>query len=106
MKCGGEAAQLKAIISQMESLSHYAENGALLEIAIQSAVDRINQRRGYRGEGYESKYRSNVIRGAIDYLERLGGNELASYSENGISGSYNEIPSWLSEVIPKLGVYK
>lgn len=101
-----EITQLKAILISMDSLSQYASNDDLLEIAIQSAIDRINQRRGYRGEGYEAKYRSNVIRGAIDYLERLGGNELASYSENGISGSYNEVPSWLSEVIPKLGVYR
>lgn len=106
MTCGGEAAQLKAVIESMDSLSHYASNGALLDLAIQSAVDRINNRRGYKGEGYEPKYRSNVIRGAIDYLERLGGDELASYSENGVSGSYKEVPDWLSEVIPKLGVYR
>lgn len=101
----GEMEELKAIISNIDDLQRYADQEVLLQFAISNAVSRINARRGYTGEGYEGKYRHNVIRGAVDYLSRLGGEEFSSFSENGVSASYNGVESWLSDVVPLLNTY-
>lgn len=101
----GEVDELRAMISSIDDLQRYQDNEILLNFAVSNAIDRINARRGYTGEGYEKQYRSNVIRGALDYLGRLGGEEFASFSENGVSASYKETESWLANVVPLLKTY-
>lgn len=103
---GGDVNTLRAIIS-VTDLARYADNDVLLEYAVDWAVSEVNKRRGYAPKDcepeYEPQYRSNVIQGAQDWLGRLGGEEVSSFSENGVSASYREIPSWLQSVIPILG---
>lgn len=101
----GEVDELREIIANIDDLQRYQESEVLLNFAVSNAIDRINARRGYTGEGYEKKYRSNVINGAIDYLSRLGGGEFSSFSENGVSASYKEVESWLAGVVPLLKTY-
>lgn len=97
---------LKTLIS-VSDLKQYMDNDALLNMAIEWAASEVNKRRGHspaEGELVESKYRFNVLQGASDWLSRIGGEEYQSFSENGISANFKEIPSWLQSVIPKLGV--
>lgn len=101
----GEVEELKAILRNIDDLQRYVEQEDLLGFAVTQATDRINLRRGYSGAGYEPQFRSNVIRGAIDYLTRLGGEEYQSFGENGVSASYREEESWLSSVVPLLRTY-
>lgn len=99
--------ELKALVA-VSDLSRYADNDALLSHSIRWAASEINKRRGYAPKSLdqivEDRYRYNVLQGAMDWLSRIGGEEYQSFSENGVSGSYREIPSWLQSVIPKLGV--
>lgn len=95
-----ELETLKAIVSEVDDLSRYAGNDALLNQALSYAISEVNKRRGYNGQGYEQKFMQNVINGAVDYLSRLGGSEYQSFSENGVSASYREVPSWLISVTP------
>lgn len=99
--------ELKVLLS-VSDLARYADNEALLSYAIKWASSEINRRRGYVPKDaerlVEDKYRYNVLQGAMDWLSRIGGEELQSFAENGVSGSYREIPSWLQSVIPRLGV--
>lgn len=99
-----ELETLKAIVSEIDDLSRYEENDILLNQALSYAISEINKRRGYNGQGYEQKFKQNVISGAVDYLSRLGGSEYQSFSENGVSASYREVPSWLSSVTPLVRV--
>lgn len=104
----GELEELKAIIS-VGDLAQYIDNDILLNHALAYAISEINKRRGYEaadGQQYESKYRVNVIQGAIDWLGHIGAEEYTSFSENGVSGAWKEVPSWLQSVVPKLGVLK
>lgn len=101
-----EIDDLKTIIS-VSDLLIYKDNDALLNYAISWAISEINKRRGYTplSDGdYEPKYRTNVIQGAVDYLSRIGGAEISTASENGISTKFREVPSWLQSVIPLLKV--
>lgn len=98
--------ELKALIS-VSDLAKYADNDALITMALNWAASEVNKRRGVEPCGcelVEPKYRYNVLQGASDWLSRIGGEEYQSFSENGVSGTFKEIPSWLSSVIPKLGV--
>lgn len=95
---------LKLLVSSTDDLSRYAENDALLEQALSYAVSEVNKRRCYSGDGYEEKFKQNVINGAVDYLSKLGGQEYQSFSENGVSASFREVPLWLMSVTPKLRV--
>lgn len=98
--------ELKVLVS-VSDLKQYADNEALLSHAISWAASEINKRRGYVPKGcelVERKYRYNVLQGATDWLSHIGGEEYQSFSENGVSASFKEIPSWLQSVVPKLGV--
>lgn len=97
----GEAAQLKDLI-QGTDLERYAENTAVLEYAVSYAVSEVNRRRGYTGEGYEPKYRINVIEGALWWLSRRGAEGVSSTNQNGVSITWKEVPDWLKSVIPQL----
>lgn len=105
----GELEELKAILSVTDS-AQYVENDILLQSALSYAISQINLRRGYAAQDgqlpYEPKYRFNVIQGAQDWLSRIGDCEMSSFSENGISGSYKDIPSWLVSVVPRLNYPK
>ena len=97
---------LKVLVS-VSDLKVYMDNDALLGMAIEWAASEVNKRRGYSpadGELVEAKYRFNVLQGATDWLSHIGGEEYQSFSENGISATFKEIPSWLQSVIPRLGV--
>lgn len=99
-------ADLRALIS-VSDLKQYLDNDALQEMALNWAASEVNKRRGHtpkNGELVESKYRYNVVQGAVDWLSRIGGEEYQGFSENGVSATFKEIPSWLQSVIPKLGV--
>ena len=98
----GEIEQLKAILP--DDLQRYSEDRPRLQFAVNYAISQINDRRGYRGEGYESKFRTNVLQGALWWLGKQGAEGYISTSENGVSVSWQEVPDWLVSVIPKLGV--
>lgn len=95
-------ARLKIRIRYIDDLSRYVNEDSLLEEAILFAISAINNRCGYRPKPkdlpYPSKYAENILRGAVDWLSRLGGSEYTSFSENGVSASYADVPSWLMEV--------
>ena len=95
-----ELRELKILVSKIDDLKRYKEDDDILNLALCYAISEINKRRGYTGEGYETKYHMNALQGAVDWLGRLGGNEYTSFSENGVSATYNEIPSWLASVTP------
>lgn len=96
--------ELKTLVSHIDDLKRYIDDDNILNMALSYAASEVNKRRGYTGEGYEPKYHINVLQGAVDWLGRLGGNEFQSFSENGVSANYREIPSWLESVIPLLGL--
>ena len=59
-----ELAILKALIANTD-LRVYADNDILLNYALDYAVSEVNKRRCYTGDGYEAKFRQNVIEGAV-----------------------------------------
>lgn len=104
----GELEELKAIIS-VGDLVQYMDNDILLNHALAYAASEINKRRGYGAEGgseYEPKYRRNVIEGAIWRLGKIGAEGYGSTSENGISVNWQEVPDWLANVTPRLGIWR
>lgn len=96
-----ELARLRIRVQFIEDLKQYADEDALLTEALLYSISAINNRCGFKettDRKYPEKYTENVLRGAIDWLSRLGGSEYTSFSENGVSASYAEVPSWLMEV--------
>lgn len=96
-----EIVRLKVRLSFIDDLKAYVESDELLAEAISYSVSAINNRCGFtptESRNYPEKYQENVLRGAIDWLSRLGGSEYTSFSENGVSASYADVPSWLREV--------
>lgn len=100
-----ELEELRALLL-VSDLSQYADNDILLNYAFSYAVSEINHRRGRKETIplYEPQYRTNAIQGAIDWLSRIGAEEYASTSENGVSVTFKTTPSWLASVTPRLGV--
>lgn len=97
-----ELQSLKIRIHYIEDLKEYENEDAILNEAINYAISAINNRCGYTPKDnilYPAKYYDNVIRGALDWLSKLGGSEYLSFSENGVSATFRETPSWLLEVI-------
>lgn len=98
-----ELAILKALIANTD-LRVYADNDVLLNYALDYAVSEVNKRRCYTGDGYEAKFRQNVIEGAVWRLNRLGVEGSSSSSELGVSTSWQETPDWLVSVLPMVRV--
>lgn len=98
-----EIAELSIWVNTIHDLKQYSGNESIMRLALAYSTSEVNKRSGYKGEKYDPKYRNNVIQGAIWKLERLGGEGLASYSDNGISASYKDVPEWLQGVVPGLG---
>lgn len=98
----GELQKLKQLVKGTD-LERFADNEARLQFAVDYAVQKVNERRRFRGtveEPYDPQYSLNVIQGALDYLETMGGSELQSFGENGVSGTRKDDPSWLAGIIP------
>lgn len=95
----GEVEELKALLPNTD-LSRFTEDEPKLRFALHYATSKVNEARNYIGEGYDPRYRLNVIQGALDVLENWGGGELSSYGENGVSVSRRETPSWLAGIVP------
>lgn len=100
----GELEQLKELLPA--DLEQYKDDDIRLQFALDVAVSKVNERRGYRGEGYEERFRTNVLQGAIWWLGKQGAEGYSSTSENGISVNWQEVPDWLQSVVPRLGVLK
>lgn len=88
-------------------LEQFAEDEEKILFALEYAASEVNLRSGFSADEstpYLPKYRMNVIEGAIYRLNMIGNEGQSSFSENGISGNYREIPQWLLSVVPRLGV--
>lgn len=100
----GELEQLKALLP--DDLQRYVDDDIRLQFALDVAISKVNERRGYTGDGYEERFRTNVLQGAIWWLGKQGAEGYSSTSENGISVNWQEVPDWLGSVVPRLGVLK
>ncbi len=99
---GDELQTLRAVTATMQGLAKYSGEDAILTFALEYAISEINKRRGYTGEGYEAKYRQNVITGAMWRLSNLGAEGVSSYTELGVTVSKADVPEWLQSVVPLL----
>lgn len=82
-------------------LAYYADKTAKLRYALEYAISAVNNRRGYEATSnapYPTKYKMNVLEGAVWYLGKIGGEGYSSTSENGVSISWQDIPDWLRYV--------
>ena len=95
----GEVEELKGLLPNTD-LAIYTDDEPKLRFAINYAITQVNLLRNYVGEDYEPRYRNNVIQCAIDYLENIGGTELAGYGQNGINGTRRDRPSWTIGIVP------
>lgn len=88
-------------------LEQFAEDEEKILFALEYAASEVNLRSGFSANGntsYPPKYRMNVIEGAIYRLNMIGNEGQSSFSENGVSGNYRDVPQWLLTVVPRLGV--
>lgn len=95
---------LKILLSANSDLSRYKDNDELLNYALSYAQSEILKRRG--ADTLEDQYQMNQIEGALYYLSRIGTEGAQSISENGEQTVYKDVPPFLANVFPRLGVIR
>jgi hypothetical protein len=95
---------LKTLLAANTDLSRYADNDDLLNYALSYAQSEILKRRG--ADTLEDQYQMNQIEGALYYLSRIGTEGAYSTSENGEQTVYKDVPPFLANVFPRLGVIR
>lgn len=95
---------LKSLLEVNSDLSRYADNDDILTYALSYASSEILKRRG--ADTLEDQYLGNQIEGALYYLSRIGTEGAQSISENGEQTVYKDVPPFLANVFPRLGVIR
>ena len=88
-------------------LAQFCADEDKILFALHYAASEVNLRCGFTPSEttpYPPKYRWNVLEGAIWRLNMIGNEGQSSFSENGVSGNYRDVPQWLQSVVPRLGV--